>query len=543
MAKAIETVLRVEGEVSARLEQALRAAKPLAALLEALGERIHPKKPPAWLVFTGTGALDEVVHLGSPLFHASGADEDVFDAEPGSPQIVFGKKGVCRLVDGSEDPGTVKLSAKELKRVTAFDVGGFLLASIQWFEDPPESFAKCEKLLERAAEAYQGNLPAYELEAADEPADASSTASGEAAVATFLGGPARSGCFAAAVKRSTPSVRWSAISKANRGNEWGGNPVASEGVVYAGGGGFNAECSATSADGGLLWTQPMTTGQSWVVGSPCAHLGVVYQALNQGVQARDAKSGELKWFAKLPKPKGNPIVIGDQLFVGSGDGLVSIALATGRKKLRFAVKKNEYKEGVIGGLTYADGIFYFTGDGKLFAVQLASGAADWSVPADQESAPSLDQELVYTWHDSAAIAVERSSGQVRWRTSLPGRNAHSSFAVAADRVVTRADGVWVALGKRDGKVLWQRGLDEPYGIGKANPVIGGDVVVGVLVSKKNRNERALAGVDLENGELLWRLSEFPFNETTKADLSWDATPWIDQNGTIYVQANGLHAVR
>lgn len=528
----VEQVLHLEGPEGKKLKKALGSPGPLEAIRAILGDRVGEKLP-AWLSFNAKAGLDDVIHLAPPMFSATGADEDEFFSEPGGEQLVFGARGKGQRVSEDGTCSDVKLAPKDLAKVTAFDAGGFLLRDLAWVDRPPATAAAFGKLLRLAVDAYSGDLTPYESPSAPSPAaPVTSTGGGGGA---YLGGLSRSGFVDAKVTRSAPKFAWSLTYENNGGSEWGGNPVLADGLLFAGDSGFAASCSATDLQGKSVWKATLTTGQSWLIGSACVDRGVVYQAINKALFALDARTGKVRWTANLAKVSGSPLVVGDLCFVGTGDGLVGLSLENGRKKWSYKVK------GVLGSVAFGDGVLYFVAGERLLAVELESSKLLWTAPSYARATPSLDAECVYTWGPAGLMAIDRAKGKVRWSHKFEDLNWDKSIAVAADRVVTRADGCLLALDKRDGKLLWKHGPKKPYTIGCASPCIAGNVALCVLV--ENGGGESFDAVDLATGKLLWSVRDFPLREKEKAALSYYCTPCVDEAGTVYVQAYGIHALR
>jgi hypothetical protein len=67
-AKFKNQVLRVEGPVTKKLKTALAGPRAVETVLGLLGKEVDAKRPPAWIAFTGSGALAE----RSPHFSGEG---------------------------------------------------------------------------------------------------------------------------------------------------------------------------------------------------------------------------------------------------------------------------------------------------------------------------------------------------------------------------------------------------------------------------------------------------------------------------------------
>jgi outer membrane protein assembly factor BamB len=520
-------------------------------VVKLLGDLIDADRTPLWVTWN-VGELDAVGHLGDPMFCATAADEDEFYSFEDGPQLVMSETGGLTRFDGSDESSPAAKPA-DVAKLTAYDGGGYLLAKLHWVGTPPATIAAARKLLALAFNAASGELTAYERSEPEPATTTKKTKTTPAAAATmsalFLGDPSRSGCYAAPAPRKAPKVVWSS-SNENGGTEYGGNPVVDEalGLVFAGDDSYSARCSATRLrDGKKAWLRVLTKNQSWIIGSAVVSDGVVYQPTNKAVFALDAKTGKVKWKANLGGVQGNPVVVGSELLIGSGDGVVGLSLDKGRKQWTFAVKRDDVNLGVRGGIALADNTIYFTTQDKLFAVDLATKKKLWTtLSCANGGTPSLDDSSVYTWTEAGLTAVDRATGKPRWTAKVKQRNYadwEKTIAVAADRVVVRSQGKLEAYDKRKGKRLWSVSFLTPYTIGGASPIIAGTVALCILVDEKDSDKRSLYAVDLATGKLLWHRDDLPHGKGKIAPLSWYCTPTVDAAGTVLVQAYGLHALR
>lgn len=512
------------------------------AIVTLLGERIDPARVPAWITWNGGTVLDTVGHLGEPMFCATAADEDELYDEPGGVQLVMNHKGRGSRITKSGETSDVVLAAADVAKLTAYDGGGFVLAKVRWAGAAPKTVKDAQRFLAGAFAVASGDVTAYEPPSRETPA-ATVTPS---ISAVFLGDAARTGCVAAPAPAKAPKIAWSSTLQANSGSEYGGCPVVDEtaGVIYAGDTSYNTRYSATRiADGKTVWKVALVKTRSWLVGSGVAAGGVIYQATNKNVFALDAKNGKRRWMATASAIAGSPLVVGDVLLVGSGDGVLALSLANGRKQWTFPVKRDEYKEGVRGGIAFYDGTIYFTANDKLYAVDFATRKAKWTTQSWSRATPSLDRTSVYTCSANGLAAIDRVTGKTRWAVKVGQSSSdwRNTFAVGEDVVVVRAGGRLIALAKTSGKKRWTVATAHPYSIGCASPIIAGGVALCVLVEDDD-DRPILHAVDVATGRLLWKRSEFPLRKGETAKLSWHCTPAVDSKSIVYVQALGLHAM-
>ena len=522
----------------------------LDAILRLLGDRVEANRLPAWITWhTGKG-LDTVGHLGEPLFSATGADEDEFGDDPAG-KVVLTEHGVDAY-RGGDEPETVK--AADPATLTSYDGCGFLLDNLIWAGTPPKALKDARRLLAAAFAAASGELPAYEkAEPAAKPAKATKGKKGKAALAapaiattmtaTFLDGPARTSSYAGAITKKAPKLRWSAKTGFEGGGEYGGSPVVDEslGLVFTGDYAFNAKVSATRiADGKSAWKRNLAKNQSWLTGDVTVADGVLYVPCNKQVHALDARTGKPKWVANVTGVQGTPVVVGDVVIQGAGDGMIALSVDKGRKQWMFKVKRDDVKVGVRAGIAYADGVIYFIAEKKLLAIEVATQKKLWAIPADASATPSLDATCVYTWSPRGILAVDRTTGKQKWLAKLDQQRCcddDKTFAITGERLLTRANGKLASFDLATGKAQWSVGLDTPYGIGNCGPAVGGGVAVCILIDD-DTDKRALIAVDIATGKTLWK-----FDSMKNEPFSWDSTPSIGSDGTVFVQAYSLLALK
>jgi outer membrane protein assembly factor BamB len=530
--------LTADAKLGKQLAKAFVKGVKLDAILKLLGDRVEPNRLPAWITWHAGKDLDSVGHLGEPLFCATAADEDEFFGEPEN-EIVLDEYGVS-IHNGSVEPVTVK--KPDPATLTAYEGGGYLLANITWCGKAPAAIKDARKLLAGAFAAASGDLPAYERAEPEVKGKANKQPAGPIVDATmtgvFLGNPARTGTYAGAITKKKPKVRWSVHSGFDGGGEYGGSPVIDEtlGLVFAGDYAFNAKVCATKlADGKTAWKVDLTKNQTWLTGDVVVADGVLYVPCNKQLFALDAKTGKQKWVANVTGVHSSPVVVGNVVLIGAGEGVLALSLDKGRKQWLFKVKRDDVKLGVRGGLAFADGVIYFIAEEKLFAVEVATQKKLWTVAAYGTATPSVDATYVYAWSMDGIMAVDRKTGKRKWLAKVEPC-CNKPFSITNDRLLTRAEGKLSAFDLATGKLKWAVGLDKPYTIGTSSPAVGGGVAACILIDD-NTDKRALVAVDIASGKQLWKIDKMgdePF--------SWYCTPAVTSDGTVLVQAYGLHAL-
>ena len=163
----------------------------------------------------------------------------------------------------------------------------------------------------------------------------------------------------------------------------------------------------------------------------------------------------------------SPVVLGQTVYVGSGDGrLYALELATGTRKWAFDAGNPIPSSPAIGG----GGVFFGTRDGHFYGVDAATGRQRWKMatgplvpwPWGHESgdvytsSPAFVAGTVYFGAgDGRVYAVDAATGRERWRAQTGGR-VRSSPAVDGSHVyVGAADGRVYAFDRATGAERWK----------------------------------------------------------------------------------------
>lgn len=321
---------------------------------------------------------------------------------------------------------------------------------------------------------------------------------------------------------------------------------ASDGMVYA----------VDARDGHQLWR--INAGGP-VSSSPAAGDGILYFVRRPNIlYAVNSASGAVRWRRDLGADKGphnywdffesSPIIEGNRLFVGSGDGrlyafdpvsgrqlwsydagarvrstpavsgntvvfgamngrVYAVDAATGKAKWNYATRgvsnkfsdKNNDTTSVVASPTIQGGVVTIGGrDGYLYALDLASGKLRWDLTHDGSSwmlsTASRGSDLFIGGGSAFLLqSVNLATGKERWRFKT--RNAvFSSPAIAGDAVVfSDLSGLVYAVRSSDGKELWSFPLGDRA---LSSPVVGDHAL---FVASDDGMLVALQTVDVEAG--------------------------------------------
>jgi outer membrane protein assembly factor BamB len=140
----------------------------------------------------------------------------------------------------------------------------------------------------------------------------------------------------------------------------------------------------------------------------------------------------------------------------------------------------------------SSGYFPIAGD-RIVAIDLLSGAVQWTVSALPRSAPAFADGRLFIEEAKGLAALEAKDGSVAWRIPLSDALA---VPLASDhgRLVAVTAGAVLMYRGTDGSLLWRHDLDSsPHGV----PALGGD---GIFVPVTDGRVIALQA---DTGEMLW----------------------------------------
>ena len=232
-----------------------------------------------------------------------------------------------------------------------------------------------------------------------------------------------------------------------------------------------------------LWSEDAGTGagKAHIKLAPMVRDGVLYITDTVGrVQAFDAASGKRLWETALKLP----VTAG----VGYGEGLVLL----GTKK------------------------------GQIVALARASGKQLWlsSVSSEILAPPTADSGVVVTQTvDGQVFGLSAASGERLWsfersEPALSLRGTSAPVTIAGVALTGFASGKLVAIGLKDGRLLWEIPIAQPRGRSEIERLVDVDsapLVVGKVLFAAAFQGKIVA-VHLENGRILWSRDLSTYNE-------------------------------
>lgn len=215
--------------------------------------------------------------------------------------------------------------------------------------------------------------------------------------------------------------------------------------------------------GAELWRSNVPNGD---YGTPVLHGGIVYAGSRDGhLLAFTAASGKLAWRRQVGGggytfDGREPIVVhADQIIcsltktvtghtVGS---LVATSAKTGKVAWRM-----DAKGAFRGPLLHRDRVYAACRDGKLYAVDPATGTKLWAraLKMQEPNVPVAHGDLVFVSGDRQLFAVSADKGAIRWGYKAEGCARISAPLVMGNRMIVATERL-TALSLRHGRVAWQ----------------------------------------------------------------------------------------
>jgi outer membrane protein assembly factor BamB len=282
-----------------------------------------------------------------------------------------------------------------------------------------------------------------------------------------------------------------------------------------------------------LWTAAL--GGTPALGSPVVADEIVVVALADrgggdagGLVALDLRTGAERWRVTTPMPVVNAPAIADGLVVsGRSDGVVTAyALATGAEAWSYdlSIGVDSFQTSLWSSPTIADGVVYAGIQGRMAALDLATGAPLWTHDPSpmypwlgSRAAPAVADGVVITPFNRSVgfFGYDATSGVPEWVNTGGAIAAMNASPVIVDGVayVANASGDLSALSIANGLVMWTRnltpgGFDWGYSLTAAPAYADGRLFVPT-------KWHDLVALDAASGAELWRATspESPINFT------------------------------
>lgn len=243
----------------------------------------------------------------------------------------------------------------------------------------------------------------------------------------------------------------------------------------------------------------------------------------------------------------SPTIANGVVYVGSGDGfLYALDLATGARRWRVDAKSPVSSSPAVGGGM----VFAAARDGSVIAVDASTGATRWRfatgpllpLPWGHESGDYYISSPVYVngtivvgAGDGRVYAADAESGRVRWTAKTEGR-VRSSPAVAGGSVfVGSYDGRIYAFDLATGAQRWRYDTEGAtlrsgsFGYDRRSIQSSPTVANGVVYV--GARDGFLYAIDARDGHLRWRFDHH---------ISWIITSPAFDDGVVYAGSSDGH---
>ncbi|HLO68356.1 MAG TPA: PQQ-binding-like beta-propeller repeat protein [Holophaga sp.] len=263
---------------------------------------------------------------------------------------------------------------------------------------------------------------------------------------------------------------------------------------------------------GLAWSFA-TKGK--VRSTPAAAGGMAFFGSDDGrFRAVDLEKGREAWGLDVggPIPCSPAIAQGLVVFQGRDNVARALDLRTGRTVWTFAGGADlpprpgddvGWDFWVSSPCVEGGSVYFGSGSGQVFALDLKSGKRRWAFPTAQRvrSSPAVKDGTVYVGgFDGQVYALDAATGEKRWAFDTGG-GIQSSPAVWEGTVFVGSRSASVfALDARTGALRWRRPHPNGSWVLTSPAVAGGKVIVG------SSDEQFLQALDAGTGEEVWRVS-------------------------------------
>jgi len=261
--------------------------------------------------------------------------------------------------------------------------------------------------------------------------------------------------------------------------------------------GFDATTAYVPLKGGQLVAVDLDRGTiRWQLDvatafTPATGEGLVFTVTEQIIEARDAATGKTKWQTALPGGAAAP------LYWDTGWLLASTTagdLAAFRASDGSPVWRRQLGAPLVAPPGPAlDRLFLPLADNRVVALLLASGETVWerTFSAPATALLALEDQLVFGTTAKEVMSIDVARGRDRWRWTLGGDMAGSPAADDERIYFASRDNILRAVNRKSGNLRWKAGLSSrPAG----GPLRLNDLLLMPLVSNQ------ILGFDPKSGK-------------------------------------------
>lgn len=244
---------------------------------------------------------------------------------------------------------------------------------------------------------------------------------------------------------------------------------------------------AVSLDRGKIrWTLDQSTAFT-----PATGEGLVFTVSNQVIQALDAETGATRWRTPLPGGAAAPLYYDTGWLLASTTGGDLLALRASDGTPMWRRQLGAPLSGPPGPAL--DRLFLALEDNRLVSVLLDSGDIVWTrtLPARVTSLLALEDQLVIGTADKQLISISLKNGGERWAWKVGGDISGLPTADEKRIYFASRDNIVRALDRRSGNLRWKANLaSRPAG----GPLQAPAALLMPMVSSE------IAGFDRETGK-------------------------------------------
>ena len=297
-----------------------------------------------------------------------------------------------------------------------------------------------------------------------------------------------------ALELNTGTIKWKYPVRSSVKN----TIAVSEGLVLAQD--VEGYLYAVDANSGkLVWEKKLQISQTLptLIEGLVVREGIVYAGSGMGLCAVDVKTGKELWKNKSwHQNQGSTatMTVNDSVLISSSHWgeLLGNEVTTG--KLKWRISKDGIRHRSSSAVMYND-VFYLTSDRSLFIMEIKTGRIlvkkELSYNVNVASAPLLtDREIIFGTADQGLVALDRETLEEKWKYSTqpamiytspyvrnPASSVEASPVLVGSMVFFGAsDGVFYALNKNDGRLLWKHSAGTPV---FASVAVSGNTIVAV----------------------------------------------------------------
>lgn len=312
---------------------------------------------------------------------------------------------------------------------------------------------------------------------------------------------------------------------------WSGAALNADTLYF---GGNDARVYAlNSATGALTWVFPSDKTLSSIYATPVIDNDTIYVGGYDGIMRAINANGSQRWqfpteanLAVYGPIVPTALVVNNTVYYGDNmHNFYALDAATGAKKWQFLTQNK-----IWSGAVYANGTLYFGSlDHNLYALDAETGAQKWKTTAGGliAGSPRVQDGVVYVGALNTLLAVDASSGAIKWTFKSPNPNEWlwAQPTIANNTVyIGSLTGNMYALDAATGNRRWTFPLTSGAEIRSALVVDGDTGYFGA-------SDQNVYAINLTNGQLKWKTADKALAGPIYT------TPYL-RDGILYIPVQG-----